>query len=234
MTNAALLLAALVWAGVASPTRGFAPLRPPLRARAHAAPRTQRSQARAQLNTPDPVVLFPAVPEAWLLWALGTNALGLASVVITSRYLMTAGAAGWYERLRKPAWFPPSGLFGPVWTLLYSSLGYAAAIVADKAAGPARLTALLVYAGHMAVNLAWPPIFFGMRDTSLALKWSVLLLGVGVLNALKFGAIEPFAGWLFVPYLLWCAFATALTYSLNERNRPELPPGGSTTSTTKY
>ena len=30
-----------------------------------------------------------------------------------------------YERLDKPAWAPPAGLFGPAWTVLYTAIGVA-------------------------------------------------------------------------------------------------------------
>lgn len=217
MSSPSLLIFAL------AATPAFAS-RPPIIALSSGA---QRSHVRSQLmagTSGKRITFIPTVPPDWLGWSLGTNALGIASGFLTTR-LASSKSQAWYDRLRKPSWFPPAGLFGPMWTILYSTLGYAAAVVAATPANSARSAALATYVGHMLINLAWPPIFYGARNMGLALKWSVALCGAGLFNALKFGAIEPFAGWLFVPYLCWCGFATALTWKLNQLNAKGPGPG---------
>ncbi|KAG8462482.1 hypothetical protein KFE25_010307 [Diacronema lutheri] len=120
----------------------------------------------------------------------------------------------WYADLRKPAWCPPGGLFGPVWTVLYASLGYAAALAA--AVDPAKL---VIFYAHMAINLTWAPIFFGAKRIALAAYWNIALCAFAVANARAFYRVSPLAGQLLVPYLAWCAFATALNFAIVRLNR---------------
>lgn len=82
---------------------------------------------------------------------------------------------GWYASLNKPAYNPPNWVFGPVWTSLYSAMGYASYIVwqeSRRAAAEATTTtcsnlycsSLAVYGVHLVVNHAWTPVFFGRHD----------------------------------------------------------------------
>lgn len=71
----------------------------------------------------------------------------------------------------------------------------------------------------MAINLSWAPLFFGAKRIVLAAYWNVLLSTVAVWNARVFYAVSPRAGLLFIPYILWCAFATALNFSIVSLNR---------------
>lgn len=52
------------------------------------------------------------------------NVGGIAGGLITRKHLNP-----WYESLQRPAWSPPNWVFGPVWTGLYCSMGYASYLV---------------------------------------------------------------------------------------------------------
>lgn len=43
--------------------------------------------------------------------------------------LVSASNFPWYEHLIKPEWRPPNWAFGPIWTILYSAIGYASFLV---------------------------------------------------------------------------------------------------------
>ncbi|KIO17152.1 hypothetical protein M407DRAFT_175985 [Tulasnella calospora MUT 4182] len=78
--------------------------------------------------------------------------------------------ASWYNRQYAPPFQPPREAFGIVWPALYAGMGYAShlAIKAhDTSLSPvARRLAysgLGLYYAQLAMNLAWTPLFFGMR-----------------------------------------------------------------------
>jgi tryptophan-rich sensory protein len=121
-------------------------------------------------------------------------------------------AESFYAQLTKPAWAPPPEVFGPVWTLLYALMGIAAFRVwsARGSFRAARLPMSLFFA-QLFVNGLWTWLFFGWRLGFVALLDVALLWLLVVATLVSFWQVQRLAGWLLVPYLLWTAFATALT-----------------------
>jgi benzodiazapine receptor len=70
----------------------------------------------------------------------------------------------WYPMLQKPLWTPPSWLFGPVWTALYLMMAVAAWLVWRKQGLVSINCALGLFALQLAINAAWSPLFFGLRN----------------------------------------------------------------------
>jgi tryptophan-rich sensory protein len=67
---------------------------------------------------------------------MGNEALKIAGFILAPNIcgwigaLLTAGATKtWYKRLNKPKLNPPNWIFGPVWTALYSMMGYASYLI---------------------------------------------------------------------------------------------------------
>jgi tryptophan-rich sensory protein len=152
----------------------------------------------------------------------GRSALGLAGWLAAS--FAAAGLGGiatassvadWYPTLAKPAWTPPSWLFGPVWTVLYASMAVAAWTVWKKAGGfGGARGALLLHLLQLVLNGAWSWLFFGMRRPGLAaVEIAVLWLAV-LATTVAFARRSPLAGGLMVPYLLWVTFASALNVAI--------------------
>jgi tryptophan-rich sensory protein len=117
----------------------------------------------------------------------------------------------WYPALVKPAWSPPSWVFGPVWTVLYAMMAVAAWLVWRQAGWGG---ALALFGVQLALNAAWSPLFFGLHRIDLALADIVLLWAAIVATTVAFWKVTPVAGWLLVPYLLWVTFAMALNFAL--------------------
>jgi benzodiazapine receptor len=120
------------------------------------------------------------------------------------------GPGSWYATLAKPAWTPPGWLFGPVWTVLYATIGIAGWLAWEGSAGKPRLLPFAVFAAQLVVNGLWSWLFFGLRRPDLALVDIVFLLALIGANIFLFARTRGAAGALLVPYLLWVAFATAL------------------------
>jgi benzodiazapine receptor len=143
----------------------------------------------------------------WLALALATGGVGAIASV---------DAASFYAQLAKPPWAPPAGVFGPVWSVLYVLMGVAAWLV-WRSPGPRR-AALTLFVLQLAANALWSWLFFGWHRGALAaVEVVVLLLLIAAMVAAFWRASRP-AALLVVPYLLWVAFATALTWSIWRSN----------------
>lgn len=121
-------------------------------------------------------------------------------------------AAAFYGQLNLPAWAPPAGVFGPVWTALYAMMAVAAWLV-WRAPG-SHPAALALFAAQLVANVLWSWFFFAWRNGALAAADVVVLLALVAATLVAFWRVRKAAGWLFVPYLAWVAFATALTFAV--------------------
>lgn len=157
-----------------------------------------------------------AVPPAWPGLAL-VGFVGLGLLVGAADGAVTAAAVrGWYASLAHPPGTPPNALFGPVWGILYVLMGIAAwRIWCRVQAGPA----LRLWGWQLALNAAWTPAFFGLRQPLLALGVMLALIVLILLTLRRFAAIDRWAAWLLVPYLLWSGYALYLNAGICWLNR---------------
>jgi len=151
-----------------------------------------------------------------------TPALGLAVWLVVS---FSAAAVGsgfmpgeWYAQLNKPAWNPPSWLFGPVWTVLYVMMALAAWLVWRRGGFAAQRRPLVLFFSQLGLNALWSPLFFGLRNPALAFV-EILLLWCAILaTLLAFWKVRSLAGILLAPYLAWVSFAAFLNFTLWRMN----------------
>ncbi len=129
--------------------------------------------------------------------------------------LVGTGDGGWYRDLEKPPGTPPAWIFGPVWTVLYLLMGWAAGRL--LAIGARRPFALFAF--QFLLNLAWTPVFFGLRQPSAALG-ILALLWVALAWTIRASARRDRpAAFLLAPYLAWISYAAYLNAGIVLLNR---------------
>lgn len=130
-------------------------------------------------------------------------------------------AGPFYAQLVRPAWAPPSSVFGPVWTVLYALMGIAAWMAWNAADSRAIRFPITLFFVQLVLNALWSWLFFRWHRGALAFG-DILVLWVFIAATLvAFWRIRRLAGALLIPYLLWVSFASALNYSVWHLN-PQL------------
>lgn len=129
----------------------------------------------------------------------------------------------WYSQIIKPTWAPPSWLFGPVWTFLYTIITVSFGTIFYKAlTRQISWQAALPFVLNLVFNFAFTPIQFGLRNNLLA-SIDILLILATLVWALYFTWHNlPSLRWIVyanIPYLLWVTFATILQLTITIMNR---------------
>ncbi len=144
--------------------------------------------------------------------------LGITYVAAMIGGAATARSGMFYAELARPAWSPPSWLFGPAWSLLYTLMAIAAWRVWLVSGLRAARVALTLYIVQLFVNALWSWLFFAWRLGEIAFYW-ILLLGFLVLWLIHvFSRISRTASRLLWPYFAWLVFAAALAFSIWRMN----------------
>lgn len=139
--------------------------------------------------------------------------LGAVTLVGASGVMFMPG--DWYKTLDKPSWTPPDWLFGPAWTTLYLMIAVAGWLVwqADGI-GPA----LVAWAINLVLNAVWSWLMFGRHRVMLALADAAGMVTTIVAFIWFAQPHSSTAAALFIPYLAWTLFATALNADILRRN----------------
>jgi benzodiazapine receptor len=141
-----------------------------------------------------------------------------------------------YKNLKKPAYNPPSYLFGIVWPILYLAIGiiYSYALYDYKKAGRSGGTGTantFVYYKELKYwvipmlallfNFLYIPVFFGENGLFNGFVIIILSLVFAILTMIQFylqknsnDSIKYFAILALLPYVAWLSFATYLSYNI--------------------
>ena len=131
----------------------------------------------------------------------------------------STGSSSWYQELVKPAFQPPSWVFGPMWTLLYALMGIAAWRIWRLGMSKRSVRrALALFVVQLLLNAAWSPVFFGAHEIGIALGILAALWLVLLWTLLAFWRLDRPAAWLLVPYQAWATFALVLNAAILHLN----------------
>ena len=150
-----------------------------------------------------------AALAGWLALVFVAAAIGAAASIDASTF---------YAQLVRPSWAPPASVFGPVWSVLYAMMGIAAWLVWREHGTQQRRLALTLFLVQLCANALWSWLFFGWHLGALAFADVLVLLVLIAVTTAVFWRIKRLAGVLMLPYLAWVCFASALTWSVWQRN----------------
>ncbi len=125
----------------------------------------------------------------------------------------------WFAALQKPVWNPPSWLFAPVWTVLYVLIAVAGwRVWRERSQGWAKAV-LAIWLLQILANGLWTWLFFGQHQIAgaladIALNWITIAAFIACT-----WSRDRVAAWMFVPYLAWVSFASALNFAIWQLNR---------------
>jgi len=144
--------------------------------------------------------------------------LALCYAVAALGALATTNARAFYAGLAKPGWAPPGWLFGPVWSVLFTAMAFAAWLALRTAPGVARPRAQWLFVAQLAVNALWSWLFFGWQLGGWALAELLLMWALIAATLRAFWVLRRAAAWLMAPYLAWVTFAGVLNAVLWRMN----------------
>ena len=152
----------------------------------------------------------------------------IVSVIIIAGFVILVAVVGshysvmnrdWYEALNKPSFQPPNWTFGVVWTALF--ILFAISLVLIWNTQPHTKLHYVIMAAAVLngiLNVAWSALFFGNKLIFLAIYDAALLSLSVIFLVIAAWPVSRLAGLLLLPYALWTAFATYLTWTIHRLN----------------
>jgi tryptophan-rich sensory protein len=147
-------------------------------------------------------------------------AIGVALVAIYSvgSGIWVNTGDNWYRELNSPSWQPPDWVFGVIWPYNFIVLGWAAIRVAQSATAAVNITYLVIFGLSVICALIWAYQFYrphNLAAASIALTLTAILTLPVIVIIFRDSIAVGFA---LMPYQLWVATASALSWSYNRLN----------------
>ena len=124
----------------------------------------------------------------------------------------------WYKFLQKPPFTPPAIVFTVAWTILYILIFLSFVFYVKTGITKEKLVPIILYLIQLALNFAWPYVFFRVHNMELGLILIILMIILVTLTITLFYKTSKTASFLLVPYLLWLFFAAYLNFGFIKLN----------------
>ncbi|WP_241139065.1 TspO/MBR family protein [Bacillus mycoides] len=119
----------------------------------------------------------------------------------------------WYDALEKPPWTPSDIIIGIIWALLYGLIALSVTIIYNKYGFNQKLFWSLFLLNYIC-NQAFSYFQFSQKNLLLA-TMDCFLITITTLLLIVFSfKSSRISAYLFIPYLLWSAFATYLSWTI--------------------
>jgi len=118
----------------------------------------------------------------------------------------------WYSSI-KPSITPPGWVFPIAWNFLFLLISFSLYFswVNSKNKEQKKKVAL-IFGINFILNILWSVLFFGLKLLQLAFVEIIIFWFSILAMILITRKISKKSAWLLIPYLLWVAFASVLTY----------------------
>lgn len=152
---------------------------------------------------------------------LAVSIVAVFAAAVIGSLFTGKSVTNWYPGLKKPAFTPPNGLFGPVWTVLYVLMAVSVFLVWRQGLDTAGvLPAFVFFWIQLLFNALWSIVFFGMRSKGggifiIGILWLMIL--ATIITSFR---VSVWAGILLVPYILWVSLASYLNIGIWVVNKP--------------
>ena len=131
-----------------------------------------------------------------------------------------AGLETWYPGLAKPGWMPEPATLAPLWLAVHAAMGLAAWRVwrAGGGWGGRARDALTMFVLQLALVVAWPVLFFGLRAPTPAMVDLVVLWAAAALTASAFKPFDRPASLVMLAVLALVTAASAFNTAIGFMN----------------
>lgn len=108
----------------------------------------------------------------------------------------------WFSLLIKPSFSPPSWIFSPVWTSLYTLMGISLFLVLKADDSKNKIQGVVFFAIQLVLNGLWSIVFFGLHQILLAFVVIIALLVFIILSVFQFYKVSKYSAYLLIPYVM--------------------------------
>jgi tryptophan-rich sensory protein len=117
----------------------------------------------------------------------------------------------WYNKLKKPSWTPPGKTIGIIWSILYPMIAISYIYICiNYFRGTISPFIFGVFTLNLGANIAFSPVFFGMKNIPLATIDIVLVWGTIILQFILIWPVSKIIALLQIPYFIWVTTASTI------------------------